>query len=121
MITLMSWGHKYGYPPANFKFDVSYFKNPWREKEIRDCQDKDERNKKIIEFMKNQKGAETIVINISEVIALYSLLFPDEHICVAICCSAGEFRSPAIVELIGKELSKRKVKYVISHSKESLL
>ena len=121
MITIMSWGHKYGTPPANFKFDVSYFKNPWREQEIRDCQDKDERKKKIIEFMKNQEGVETAVGHISEVIALYDLLFPDENMRVAMCCSAGEFRSPAIVELIGKELSKRKVKYIISQSKESLL
>ena len=121
MITLMSWGHKYGSPPANFKFDVSYFKNPWREKEIRTLQGKDKRKKKIIDFMKNQEGVETIVAHISGVVALYNQLFPDENICVAICCSAGEFRSPAIVELIGKELSKRKVEYVISHSKESLI
>jgi UPF0042 nucleotide-binding protein len=117
----MSWGHKYGNPPANFKFDVSYFKNPWREKEIKDHQDRNERKKKIIEFMKNQEGVETIVVQVSGVIALYDLLFPNENISVAICCSAGEFRSPAIVELIGKELSKRKVKYTINHSKESLL
>ena len=121
MITLMSWGHKYGNPPANFKFDVSYFKNPWREKEIKDCPDKDERKKKIIEFMKSQEGVESTVTHISGVVALYSSLFPDEHICVAICCSAGEFRSPAIVELIGQELSKKKVQYEISHSSESLL
>ena len=71
--------------------------------------------------MKNQEGVETIVAHISGVIALYGNLFPDENLYVAICCSAGEFRSPAIVELIGKELSKRKVKYTINHSKESLL
>lgn len=121
MITLMSWGHKYGNPPANFKFDVSYFKNPWREKEIRDCKDKYKRKQKIIEFMKNQEGVETIIVHISGMIALYGLLFPGENMSVAICCSAGEFRSPAIVELVGKELSKRKVRYVISHSKESLI
>lgn len=121
MITLMSWGHKYGNPPANFKFDVSYFKNPWREKEIKDCQDKGERKRKIIEFMKDQKGLESVVTHISEVATLYSQLFPDENMRVAICCSAGEFRSPAIVELVGQELSKKKVEYVISHSKESLL
>ncbi len=121
MITLMSWGHKYGAPPANFKFDVSYFKNPWREKEIRDLQDKGKRKKKIIEFMKNQEGVESIVTHISEVVALYSFLFPNENICVAICCSAGEFRSPAMVELIGQELSKKEIKHAINHSKESLL
>src|SRR3989344_2762545 len=121
MITLISWGHKYGNPPANFKFDVSYFKNPWREKEIRDCQDKDERKKKIMDFMKNQEGVEITVVNIAALIAFYDSLFPGENMYVAICCSAGEFRSPAIVELIGNELSKRKVKYAISHSRESLI
>ena len=121
MVTLMSWGHKYGNPPANFKFDVSYFKNPWREKEIRDCQDKDKRREKVVEFMENQEGVASVIAHISEVIALYDLLFPDENICVAMCCSAGEFRSPAMVEMIGKELSKRKVKFAINHSKESLI
>ena len=117
----MSWGHKYGNPHANFKFDVSYFKNPWREKDIREDQDRDKRKEKVIEFMRNQDGVEAMVTCISEVIALYERLFSDENLRVAICCSAGEFRSPAIVELIGKELSKKKIKYIISHSKESLM
>ncbi len=117
----MSWGHKYGTPPANFKFDVSYFKNPWREKEIKDCQDREKRKEKIIEFMKNQEGVRAIVTHVSEVVSLYDRLFPDESLRVAICCSAGEFRSPAIVKLIEQELLKKKVKCEISHSSESLL
>jgi len=117
----MSWGHKYGAPPANFKFDVSFFKNPWREKEIRNLKDKGKRKKKIIEFMKNQEGVGSIVERISDTVTLYNSLFPEENLYVAICCSAGEFRSPAIVELVGEELSKKKIKHVVSHSKESLL
>ena len=50
MIYLLSWGFKFGRPPANFAFDVSYFKNPWREKELRNGKEED-----IIEFMKKQK------------------------------------------------------------------
>jgi len=116
MITLMSWGHKYGTPPANFKFDVSYFKNPWRDKETRNSD-----KKTIISFMERQKGVNKFVLNLVQMLLDLNEQFKEEEIKVAICCSAGEYRSPAIVELIGKELSKRKVKYVINHSKESLL
>lgn len=116
MITLMSWGHKYGSPPANFKFDVSYFKNPWRDKETRHSD-----KKTIISFMKQQKGVDKFTDNLVQMLVDLNEQFGEEEIKIAICCSAGEYRSPAIVELIGKELSKRKIKYAINHSKESLL
>ncbi|OGZ74021.1 MAG: hypothetical protein A2832_02360 [Candidatus Zambryskibacteria bacterium RIFCSPHIGHO2_01_FULL_44_22b] len=116
MITLMSWGHKYGNPPANFKFDVSYFKNPWREKETRYSN-----RETIISFMEQQEGVNKFINNLVQMLVDLNEQFEEEEVKVAICCSAGEYRSPAIVELIGKELSKRKVKCVINHSKESLI
>jgi len=116
MITLMSWGHKYGNPPANFKFDVSYFKNPWRDKEARHSD-----RETIISFMERQEGVNKFINNLVQMLGDLNEQFEEEEIKVAICCSAGEYRSPAIVELIGKELLKRKIKYAVSHSKESLI
>ena len=71
--------------------------------------------------MKQQKGVDKFTDNLVQMLVDLNEQFGEEEIKIAICCSAGEYRSPAIVELIGKELSKRKIKYAINHSKESLL
>jgi RNase adaptor protein for sRNA GlmZ degradation len=52
----MSHGFKFGAPKANFVFDVSYFKNPWREERLRNGSRED-----IMNFMHEQKEFDTIV------------------------------------------------------------
>lgn len=121
MITMMSWGHKYGQPPANYKFDVSYFVNPWREEAIRQQKDPTRRRKMILRQMQMQSKCEEFVASATMLIRTVNKLFPDENIKIAFCCSAGEYRSPAIVELVGDELKKFKIPFAIEHSKESKL
>ncbi len=98
MIILKSWGFKYGEPKANFKIDVSYFKNPWREKIAKENVDA------CMIYMDNQEGFEEITENISELIASYERLYPKENLIFAFCCSAGEYRSPAAVRSVQEKL-----------------
>ena len=114
MITLKSHGHKFSSPECNFKFDVSFFLNPWRDKKIRDEQDKEKRKKLIMKFMEEQEGVGAFVTRVASLLRLLSMMYPDENLQVAICCSAGEYRSPAIVEMISENLGK--VPHTIIHS-----
>ena len=119
MITLMSWGNKFGSPPANFKFDVSYFKNPWRDEEIKNEKDKEIRKSMVIQFMSSQKGVLEFTETVAWMIRNIDKTFPDENVVVALCCSAGEYHSPAMVLLLDHALNKLQVKSIIRNSLES--
>lgn len=106
MITIKSHGFKYSRPEANIIFDVSYFKNPWRKDDIRNEKDRNKQWEKAVTFMRAQEGVEVFVKKVADLLFVYNYQFPDENIQVAICCSAGEFRSPVIVELVSKALEE---------------
>ena len=119
MITLKSHGFKFSRPEANFVFDVSYFKNPWRKEEIRIEKNSYKRRLQLLEFMEEQDGVKELVQGIANIAGAYETLFPHENIIFAICCSAGEYRSPAVVEMVGAELLKRGIKVDINHSENA--
>lgn len=117
MITLKSHGHKFGVPEANYKFDVSFFKNPWRDEGIRAEKDSVVRKKKIIKYMEDQEGSHEFLKRIASFVRFINVMWPDENIVVALCCSAGEYRSPAMVEMLAKELEG--IKPIIRHNEYS--
>lgn len=106
MITIHSFGFKYGKPEANIILDVSYFVNPWRDKSIREEIDVQKRRQKIIEFMNGQAGITEFVSKTSDMLSHYDKLFPQENLQVAFCCSAGEYRSPTIAEMVHDKLKE---------------
>lgn len=116
MITLISWGFKYGDPPANFKFDVSYLKNPWREKGLRNAS-----KERIIDFMKEQEGFDTLISSFVILIMIYNNLFPNENLIFAFCCSAGEYRSPVVVEILHQRLEEKNIHVRVINSVNSKL
>lgn len=121
MITLKSFGFKYGKPEANIILDVSYFINPWRDASIKNEVDSVEKRKKILEFMLKQEGVKPFVEKTSELLKTYHNLFPDENLQVAFCCSAGEYRSPSIVELVKNQLESENIICKVKQSETSKL
>ena len=117
MITLKSHGHKFSQPECNFKFDVSFFANPWRDKKIREEKDTEKRKRMVMKFMEEQDGVESFVERTASLLRSVHTFFPDENIQVAICCSAGEYRSPAIVEMIAEQMKRSPV--TVIHSPNS--
>lgn len=115
----MSHGHKYGQPNANYKFDVSFFANPWRDKAIRAEKDAHKRRQMIMKFMKEQEGMGVFVDRICSVIRLLHLLYPEENNVFAFCCSAGEYRSPAIAEMVAEHLKSINVEHKVIHGDNS--
>ena len=100
----MSWGFKYGRPPANFAFDVSFLKNPWREKKLRGA-DKET----VLKFMRKQKEFGELINALADVICVYDKLWPKEDLIFAFCCSAGEYRSPIVVEALEQKLAANNI------------
>lgn len=119
MITLMSFGHKFGNPPANFKFDVSFFVNPWRDKNIKEEKDKEKQKKMIFEFMESQEGIDVFVERVCSLLRFLHLMYPNENITAAFCCSAGEYRSPVITELVAKKFKDINIETEVIHSHNS--
>ena len=116
MIILKSWGFKWGRPPANFIFDVSFLINPWRVKKLRDAD-----KKTILDFMKKQKEFEELTNAFVELISTYYCLWPKETLIFAFCCSAGEYRSPAVIEVLYQRLVKLNIPVKINHNINSKL
>ena len=109
MIILKSHGFKFSRPKANFYFDVSFLINPWRQKELRGAD-----KKTILTFMEKQKEFGKLVKTFTNLICTYERLWPNETFIFAFCCSAGKFRSPAVVKAISNELKKKGIKYAIN-------
>lgn len=116
MITIKSHGFKFSRPDANFVFDVSYFKNPWRDEDIKNEEDPKKRRMKIINFMTLQPGVADFVTKVAGLIEILHKRFPYENMQIAFCCSAGEYRSPAIVELISDVLTSYAVPHEVEQS-----
>jgi RNase adaptor protein for sRNA GlmZ degradation len=102
MIYIFAHGFKFGSPQANVVFDVSYFKNPWRSHE-----------KNVAEFLSKEDNWGEMVESITEVISIYDKISHGSNVRVAICCNAGEHRSPQAVKEISKLLKQKKIKHKI--------
>lgn len=121
MITIKSHGFKFSRPDANFVFDVSYFKNPWRDEAIKNEEDPAKRRMKIINFMTLQPGVPDFVMKVSQLIEMLHKQFPFENMQIAFCCSAGEYRSPAIVEMVSDILTSYAVPHKVEQSPNAKL
>lgn len=119
MITVKSHGFKFSRPEANIVFDVSYFMNPWRDAAIRNEEDPKKQKELIMKYMNSQEGYSVFVDKIMNVLNYYILFQEKENIVVAFCCSAGEYRSPAIAMDIAERLKKINVNYKLEQGKNS--
>ena len=100
-LTLMSFGFKFGPPPCNYYFDVSFLKNPAREKKFGLFS---ETNKDMVKFIQDQNGCKQFVEKVSD-LALF-LIEQDNDIRIGIGCNAGRHRSKIICQLIANQIDK---------------
>ena len=75
----------------------------------------------IMYYMNDQEGFQVFIDKIMGLLSYYILFHPNENITIAFCCSAGEYRSPAVADTIAKKLKKLKVDYKLEQSKNSKL
>lgn len=98
-IKIVSFGFKYGLPSANYYFDVSFAKNPAREKEWGMFGNADH---KMIEFVLSQKPVAEFIDLVVPLVEHIATL--DSFQVVAFGCSSGRHRSPIIVDEIANRL-----------------
>lgn len=106
MITIKSHGFKFGRPDSNVYFDVSYLKNPWRDEDIRNEKDPKKRKEMMVKYMLDQEETELMVKMFCYLLEAYNSNWPDENIQVSFCCSAGEYRSPVVADMVYAKLKK---------------
>jgi UPF0042 nucleotide-binding protein len=110
----MSFGFKYGAPPANYYFDVAFLKNPAREsrwdlfapvsKAMRD-------------FVLGQPACRRFLDSVMPLIR--TLLECDGDLRVAFGCNAGRHRSAIVVEEVARRLEDDDVAIKVVHREEA--
>ncbi len=116
-VRIVSFGYKNGIPKeADFVFDMRFLRNPFYEKKLKNLDGKD---KKIIEFVKNQKYFDIFFDNISILFDKMLQGFKDEgkdYITVAFGCTGGIHRSVVSSEMFFSFLKQKKgIEVFIDH------
>lgn len=108
-VELMSFGFKYGAPPTNFYFDVTFLPNPARisGKQLFDVLDEEMHHY----VLQNDNTQQLIV----KIVDLVSFLVKFDSIKVGIGCNSGRHRSVIIVNEISKQLQRLGIDNQISH------
>ena len=109
-LTLISFGFKYGAPPANHIFDVSFVANPAREERWGLWSEPDAAMRA---FVMEQSGARAFVD--AALPLLRVLVGCDDDVRVAFGCSAGRHRSAILVEEIASRLRAENVDVHVVH------
>jgi UPF0042 nucleotide-binding protein len=109
IIRLISFGFKYGLPPANFYFDVSFIKNPAREKKWGLFAIEDE---EMVEYVLSQDSVSDFIDLVVPLI--YHIVKLDGFQSVAFGCNSGRHRSPIVVNEIARRINKD-IKHIVLH------
>ena len=112
-ITLLTFGFKYGRPPCNYFFDVSFLKNPAREK------DWDLFSKPCANMRKFVLEQENCIRFIDTVIPLLKAVTTfDDDARIGLGCSSGRHRSYIIADEIKRRLESDDVLVKLIHREE---
>ena len=110
MITVMSFGFKYRRPPANNYVDVSFIRNPAREKNRTLFSVIDN---EMISFIKNQPNVDKLIETAANFIQLLGEC--DDDVRFAFGCSSGRHRSPLVAVMVQENLLKKGIQCNIKH------
>lgn len=109
-ITVVTFGFKYGPPPTNHYFDVSFLSNPARDPRWGLFSRPDDEMR---DFVLRQPAAREFVSRAAELIAFLSE--QDDDLRIGLGCSAGRHRSVLLAETLAAELAGRGFDVVLVH------
>ncbi len=116
MITVMSFGYKYGMPlDADLVIDVRFLPNPHYIESLRHF---DGTNENVCEFVLDRAESQTFLRKFKSLLAFLLPRYVSEgktHLTVAIGCTGGTHRSVAIAEEIAKFLRDKEYNVVLRH------
>ena len=109
-IKIVTFGFKFGYPQANYYFDVSFLKNPVREQGAKLS---DKFNHDMLTFVRSQSSSGRIVDVMFNLIELLR----EEHAdaVIGIGCNSGKHRSRAVAEILRGRLEKSNINCIVEH------
>ena len=109
-VKLISFGFKYGHPRSNYYFDVSFAKNPARQKQWGFFANADE---EMEEFVLEQENVKEFLNKLVPLIITLSKV--DQNQVFALGCNAGRHRSVILVNYIKKKLEEKGVEVYVEH------
>ncbi len=116
MITIMSFGYKYGMPlDSDLVMDVRFLPNPHYVESLRHF---DGTNENVCEFVLDRAESQTFLRKFRSLLAFLLPRYVSEgktHLTVAIGCTGGTHRSVAIAEEIAKFLRDKEYNVVLRH------
>jgi len=116
MLTLISFGFKYGVPPdADFVFDSRVIPNPFYVAELRNLTGNDQ---PVFDYVMQHSQANELAEAISKVMELVIPLYPEVHkynVVVAIGCTGGKHRSVSMVNYLSELLKGERRRLNIQH------
>ncbi len=116
VVTLLSFGYKYGIPQnIDLLFDVRFLPNPYFVPEL---SAKDGLQKEVREYVLKSREAEELLTRLGNLLEYLIPQFLKEgrhYITIAVGCTGGRHRSPVIVEELKKTLEKFPVRLSVIH------
>lgn len=115
-VTLISFGFKYGAPQnIDLLFDVRFLRNPNFVPELKRLNGTDRR---VSSYVFRQPETREFMKNITQLLDFLLPLYAREgksYLSIAVGCTGGNHRSPAIVEKIARLLKKRRLDLRVIH------
>ncbi|WP_296140556.1 RNase adapter RapZ [uncultured Tessaracoccus sp.] len=115
-VAIMSFGYKHGLPiDADLVFDVRFLPNPFWIPELRP---KSGLSRDVATYVLKHDAAQELLVKIEDVIGTISPGYLQEgkrQVTIAIGCTGGKHRSPAMGEELGRLLTERGVATTVMH------
>lgn len=114
-VTLISFGYKFGPPPADLLFDVRFLKNPNFVETLRPLTGQDAR---VAQYVMAQPEAEEFLTRIESLIDFLLPLYQAEgrsYLTIGIGCTGGRHRSVVMVDHLQAYFEKRGTPPVVRH------
>ncbi|MEL6349090.1 MAG: RNase adapter RapZ [Myxococcota bacterium] len=115
-VTLVTFGFKYGPPPTNYSFDVSFVRNPARDPRWGMFARADDQGMR--EFVLEQPQAESFLKSLIPLIEVLSRC--DDDLRVGLGCNAGRHRSRIIAAEVQRRLQAVGIEAHLIHREELL-
>jgi UPF0042 nucleotide-binding protein len=115
-VTIITFGFKYGAPPSNYSFDVSFVKNPARDPRWGMFSTASADG--MAEFVLSQPNAVNFLDSLIPMVGVLSQC--DDDLRIALGCNAGRHRSRIIAAELQRRLQAEGIASTIIHREEQL-
>jgi RNase adapter protein RapZ len=115
-VTVMSFGFKHGVPhELDLCFDVRFLPNPFFVEHLRPLSGKDPA---VASFVLEQPDTQPFLARVEDLVAFLLPRFEGEgksYVTIAVGCTGGRHRSPAIAAALGGRLAERGINVRVVH------